>query len=202
MGKIRYTPDPGFLGTDSLQYTVEDPSGLVSNVATLTISVVESNLQNPVEFMDVNASGEVTALDALLIVNRLAADPTGSGSVPVTAGDIGPNFYDVNGDGVITALDALLVINNVANQQNAGSGEGENVASLDTPIDSPSMSTISRGTVNEIETFESVTDKIVSQATLSPVDTSVIDRIVESDDEEDEAEQAGAIDEALLDLLD
>lgn len=52
---------------------------------------------------DVNADGQVSSLDALMIVNRLGR------------GDRGPDdvvaFRDVNGDGNVTTLDALRVIN-------------------------------------------------------------------------------------------
>ena len=39
-GLITYTPNPGFTGTDTLQYTIEDDLGAVSNVATVTINVM------------------------------------------------------------------------------------------------------------------------------------------------------------------
>ena len=38
-GLIIFTPAPGFVGTDSLTYTVEDYDGAVSNAATLTLAV-------------------------------------------------------------------------------------------------------------------------------------------------------------------
>ena len=38
-GTVTYTPNPGFSGIDSFEYTVEDNSGTVSNVATVTITV-------------------------------------------------------------------------------------------------------------------------------------------------------------------
>ncbi|MBQ17395.1 MAG: hypothetical protein CMJ65_09750 [Planctomycetaceae bacterium] len=38
-GLIIFTPAPGFVGTDSLTYTVEDYAGAVSNAATLTLAV-------------------------------------------------------------------------------------------------------------------------------------------------------------------
>ena len=38
-GTVTYTPDPGFIGTDTFTYTVDDVEGLTSNVATVTVSV-------------------------------------------------------------------------------------------------------------------------------------------------------------------
>jgi len=59
---------------------------------------------------DVDASGDVVPLDALLIVNdlnnrgaRQLLDPT--------EGDSPPPYYDVSGDGWLTSLDALRVVN-------------------------------------------------------------------------------------------
>lgn len=59
---------------------------------------------------DVDASGDVVPLDALLIVNdlndrgaRLLLDPA--------EGDSPPPYYDVSGDGWLTSLDALRVVN-------------------------------------------------------------------------------------------
>ena len=70
-----------------------------------------------------NASGEITALDALLIINRL--NRAAGNTVPVNPTDQGPNYFDVNGNGEITALDALLVINRIG--QSAAAGEGESL---------------------------------------------------------------------------
>jgi hypothetical protein len=38
-GKITYTPDLGFFGTDTFTYSVKDGTGLVSNFATVTVNV-------------------------------------------------------------------------------------------------------------------------------------------------------------------
>ena len=48
-GTITYTPDSGFLGTDTFQYTVNDNVGAPSNEATVTVSVQENPtpLRNP-----------------------------------------------------------------------------------------------------------------------------------------------------------
>ena len=59
-----------------------------------------------------NNDGDVTALDALRVINHLARSKQhGSGESPLGAAHV---FADVNSDGAITALDALIVINHVA----------------------------------------------------------------------------------------
>ena len=70
-GTVQYLPDPGFVGRDSFQYRIFDDLGRGSNVATVDTQVVASRLQNPDDNSDVNDDGFVTALDALLIINRL-----------------------------------------------------------------------------------------------------------------------------------
>ena len=78
--------------------------------------------QNPNLAADVNADGQVTSLDVLLVINRVNADNAesadatiGQGDTPSGEGEMGlgisPPFYDVNGDRVVSPLDVLLVIN-------------------------------------------------------------------------------------------
>ena len=110
-GSVSYVPDPGSLGVDSFDYTIADTEGNVSDPVTVFVNVVSSGMQNPVRFSDVDANGAVTALDALLIINRLSA--ASSDTVIVADSDRGPNFFDVNGNGEVTALDALLVVNSI-----------------------------------------------------------------------------------------
>ncbi|TWT93212.1 FG-GAP repeat protein [Stieleria varia] len=78
--------------------------------------------QNPVNHFDVDGGGDVTSLDALMIVNRLAQQASSElpGSPEPNNGDL---FYDTNADGLATALDALNVINELAAQRARLSGE-------------------------------------------------------------------------------
>jgi hypothetical protein len=61
-------------------------------------------MHNPQMPEDVNADGEVSSLDALMIINRMGR-PQGA-----EEGDR-PAFRDVNNDGALTSIDALRVIN-------------------------------------------------------------------------------------------
>jgi hypothetical protein len=71
--------------------------------------------------LDVDVDGQVTPLDALLVINYLNA--SGPGTPPERPGGAAnPLYLDTSGDNVISALDALLVINRL----NATAGaEGE-----------------------------------------------------------------------------
>jgi len=46
-GTVTYTPNPGFTGNDSFQYTVRDNTGAVSNAATVTVAVGTGDLGPP-----------------------------------------------------------------------------------------------------------------------------------------------------------
>ena len=69
--------------------------------------------QNPTDPDDVNNSGNVTPIDALLVLNHLNAFGAGPlvGNPPGTQ-----TYYDVNGDNNITPIDALLVLNRLNSQ--------------------------------------------------------------------------------------
>ncbi len=79
-GSIQYTPRDGFSGTDTFTYTVRDTSGLVSNAGIVTVRVAASPYQNPAIPFDVNNDGEVTSIDALLVINTL--NRRGPGELP------------------------------------------------------------------------------------------------------------------------
>jgi hypothetical protein len=67
------------------------------------------NWTNPITPFDVNADGSVSALDALIIINRLNRQTTQVLPAPTEQADFA--YYDVTVDGNATALDALQVIN-------------------------------------------------------------------------------------------
>ena len=128
-GKIRYTPLTGFVGVVSLQYTVADITGQISNVATVTIQVLTSLFQNPDNRLDVDDDGSVSAIDVLVLVNDINA--RGQRVLPDTF--VPPPFLDVDGDRSLTSLDVLAVVNFINSRGNggAGEGEGESVPDLD-----------------------------------------------------------------------
>jgi hypothetical protein len=91
---------------------------------------VGSELQNPSIRTDVDASGQTSPLDALLILNRLARASqqgmTGPLPIEMLLGEDPLRYYDVDGSRFVEPLDALLVINEIARQNRAAlGGEGE-----------------------------------------------------------------------------
>ena len=129
-GSIIYQPNivpDVYLGPDSLTYTVADDDGAISNVATVSITVMLDPYpwHNRSNGMDVNNDGFISPLDALLIISEL--NESGSYLLPVT-GATPPPVYDVDADGYIAPSDAVQVINHLNDNAN-GEGEGEFVPS-------------------------------------------------------------------------
>ncbi len=101
-----YTPDSSLdprrirYGTTSIQIS----AAAGENVAAR---------QNALAPTDVNDDGHITPMDALLVINQIAAARRGEGETAATTSTV-RRFADVSGDGVVTPLDALQVINAIA----------------------------------------------------------------------------------------
>jgi hypothetical protein len=80
--------------------------------------------QNPSSRFDVNNDGEVTAADALRVINQLAIRGRNSQLDPMLQ-QPGGVFLDVSGDYLVSAIDALLVINEIGRMQDSPSPTGE-----------------------------------------------------------------------------
>ncbi|QDT03916.1 Dockerin type I repeat protein [Rubripirellula lacrimiformis] len=207
-GTIQYLPAVGFVGQDSFQYQILDDEGRPSNVATVNVQVVASRLQNPSEFNDVNDDGFVTAIDALLVINRLARDSDGDGRIPVISTDRGPNYYDVSGDQSITSLDALRVINELSRINTRVSGEFESVAMSQSMVGIDVLKTDSDPTVltqdlGIADEFGSLADQPATKLidASNPGDTAdsdVIDLIAAERDGEGDRDEVTAVWDAVL----
>lgn len=88
----------------------------------LALASVENPWQNILP-QDVNNSGSIQAIDALVIINDLNRKGVRDLPVRLTGDDQIPNFLDVSGDGKVTPIDALAVINWI--NRNPGGAEGE-----------------------------------------------------------------------------
>lgn len=146
-GTFSYLNLRGIVGNvDSFTYRAVDADG-VSNTATVFIQLVGSTHQNPSNRLDVNADGNVSAIDALRIINKLNRE--GVNSIPISELPPPPDYFDVNGDGDVEPIDALAIIN-ALNRSLTGSGEGE--GSSATTLNSLRMGTttswVSAGTSN------------------------------------------------------
>jgi uncharacterized repeat protein (TIGR01451 family)/CSLREA domain-containing protein len=106
----------------------------LSNTLSLDVTSVSaasdgglSPLTNSRNALDVNDDQNVSALDALLVVNRLSrlSDSRAVGSsATVAVPDPSPLYLDTNGDSRVTALDALRIINHLG-AANTGVADAE-----------------------------------------------------------------------------
>jgi hypothetical protein len=122
-GTISFTPATNFAGEVTFSYVVSDNVGTSSNVARVTVRVLNSKWQNPAVNLDVNNDGQITPADALQIVNYLN-DPALDRFLPNTV-LVPPPFLDVDGNERVTPNDALLIINYLNERSSGGQGEGE-----------------------------------------------------------------------------
>ena len=162
---LRYTPTGSAVGSVVLTVTVID-GGLDNDFATtanngavqqqVVVQVSDTPWTNPSvvsgerQIWDVNDSGTVTLLDALLVIQLINRFPqyetTGLPPAPADLdqdGTLDPKpghglYPDVNGDGKVTLGDALVIINKVNLQQNLlpGNPEGESGATSDVLVSS------------------------------------------------------------------
>ncbi|WP_144059577.1 DUF4465 domain-containing protein [Rhodopirellula sallentina] len=127
--------------------------------------------RNFVLAQDVNASGGVTATDALVIINRLNADPSFELPDPQSTDDLTGVYYDVSGDGLVTALDALQVINWL-NENDGGAPSSEpsvDLLAAESMAGSPVVTPAEEVESNDkwIRDAERIADAPVSLNTLS-----------------------------------
>ena len=124
--------------TDSFTYRASDGNGL-SVVTTVTINIDNPpppSHQNPDNFLDVNADGFISPIDALLIINIINERAVGgSGStIPTSSLPPPPPYVDTDGNNLITPNDVLQVINYLnANTSHArrSTGEGEGIGAAE-----------------------------------------------------------------------
>ena len=109
------TVDQAIDASLTLTITATSISGSDSIASTVAVSVSTSKspYQNPVEPRDVNGDGEITPLDALILINYMNSfgpGPLGGSGGRGGSGE-GRVWVDVNGDGIISPLDILIIIN-------------------------------------------------------------------------------------------
>ncbi len=99
---------------------------------------------NPEITLDVNNDGELSPIDALLVINDL--NTFGPRQLPApSSGSTPPPFLDTSGDGYVTPIDALRVLNHLNGESalavpaSADRGEAEGAEPLDADSLTPKM---------------------------------------------------------------
>lgn len=130
---VTVTPPVGVAGIHTVLYTIDGPDGIRTE-GTLRVETpwIWHNSNQP---LDVDANGQVSALDALNIVNLLNQHGSSSTedleqavfSAAVGEGENTRKIVqaDVNGDSRISALDVLLIVNDINSRITFGNGEAE-----------------------------------------------------------------------------
>ncbi|WP_144059751.1 beta strand repeat-containing protein [Rhodopirellula sallentina] len=132
------------------------------------------SLRNIFRPTDTTADGFITALDALVIINRLNEI---SGGGVVTGVDANSYFFDVSGNGLVTELDALMVINRLNSDDTVTPQAGAEPVMA--PLTTPARNFESDSTVL-LETASDqlmVENKLVSPAPSSTIETSAIETL-------------------------
>ncbi len=101
VGNVTFTPETGFAGTSTINYTIADTVGTTSNVATISIFVNTP----PVAVAD----SAVTQLDTPITVSVTSNDTDADGAIDVATVDLDPNTagrqttFAVAGEGSFSA---------------------------------------------------------------------------------------------------
>ncbi|QDT05954.1 Calx-beta domain protein [Rubripirellula lacrimiformis] len=129
-----YQVIPG-VSSDPDRYVVPSTVTILRlDVSEMPVVVTTDQAMTPTDFtiatsdplirFDVTGEGELTAIDALRVINRLSLQDAGA-----AAGEqVGRQATDVNDDGMTSAVDALMIINRL-NQQSARPAEGQQAES-------------------------------------------------------------------------
>ena len=200
-GQVLYTPNDGFIGQDSFQYTVLDDDGRESEAANVLVQVnaKSSPMQNSSNRFDVNADGVVTPVDSLRVLNELALND--GNTIPVPEDPVVPDYFDVNGDERISILDAKSVLDELS-RQNAGLGEGEEANEL-VPLtqwySNANVIDISAGLVQPEDLAPAM--KIALPNCVPMVKEDVIDLLAADQDGDSEEDEFELVDEAFADIF-
>ncbi len=104
---------------ETFAVTLSNPAGATILRSQATGTIVNDDTsggqqhpwQNATNPVDTNNDGQLTALDALVVINDLNAFGARALPIPPVAPNQPPPFVDVNGDDQVSAVDALIVIN-------------------------------------------------------------------------------------------
>lgn len=176
--------------TASIESDAVSP-GSITQEYTIEVLANPTPYHNDEMPYDVSGDGEISAVDALMVINHLNEHGPGI----VGPGD--PLFgVDVNADGTVTALDALLIINELNRLEatvGAVKGEGESAADqAQQPPEPSGLSSTPRSDGSRAEELPDA-DPSVSASPASSTDLPVPDQMVAGTDRSGVQESAPAV---------
>jgi gliding motility-associated-like protein len=179
-GAITYTPNPNYSGGDSFTYTVRDASGLISNTATVTVTVTPLN-DAPVSTNDSYATNEDTPLTiaaAGVLSNDTDADGNTLTAVLVTTTTNGTLTLNADGSFTYTPTLGFNGADSFTYRANDGTTNSavSTVTITVTPVNNPPVANNDNVTTNE---DVAVTINVVSNDTdaddaLNPSSVTIV----------------------------
>jgi len=193
LGIVTFQPAWGFNGIVTGQYTVKDNLGLVSNVATITVTVIHVN-QQPFAVDDYISTNEDTPVsfniasndydtDGTIAVNTVDLDPSTAGR-QTTFSVAGEGTYVVDNSANVT-FTPFLNFNGIATPVYYTINDNQGLSS---DINLPGMISVSIISVNDPPVA-------VNDAVTAPSNTDVLINIILNDTDVD-----GTIDPSAIDL--
>lgn len=152
-GNPIYTPNSGFTGTDSFTYTVRDPSGAISNTATVTVTVNPVN-HAPIAVADtftVAEGGTLTGAGANVLTNDSDPDGNPLTAILVTGPANGTLTLNANGQFTYIHNGSETTTDSFTYKVNDGSVDGNTVTVTInvTPVNDAPISIVDSIQVNE-----------------------------------------------------
>lgn len=148
-------------------------------VEDYTFEVVNNPFQSSRDNEDVNDSGAVTPLDALLLINMLNQAGSSIDLTNVPAGVDLPAFPDVDGNGSVTPVDVLRVINRL--NSITGPGLDPNAEPLGTSRALGNLTAQAEPLARGSAVYQSVTDGVMASPTTIAFDPTRSASVVETE---------------------
>jgi hypothetical protein len=174
---------------DTLVFGLDDPidrSRIRYDVLQFTVGS-GSTLQNQSLPQDVNNDGDVSPIDALLVINQMSRVAVEGEETFAAQGITASQYFtDVNGDNLTTALDALQVINYLTRMSDSTVG-GEQIAVLAESSSNESATQSSTDDVFASLGVAASSEKIVSVGTGGQSSVSalpLVDAVADDDDDD------------------
>ncbi len=192
-GPLSFVLDPASENppfTDTLLFEPVNPvaiSRIRYTADSITVVAPAPEFMNPTNRFDVNNDGDISPVDALMVINSLnlgGPRTFGSGEASSSNGDT-KRFVDVNGDNRLTPIDALSVINQL-NRQVGQAVSGESGSKqVSTPISRDGNTSGSSGSDENTGSNSNSSGSTGSSSALLPASTNSSSTNGDQDDDED-----------------
>lgn len=165
--QIRYVPESGFIGTVNIRYRVSDVRGEQSNIATLTIDVVEPDFP-PVA----NSDSAVTSEGAAVVIDVLANDSDQNNDIVVNTLTVvqqpaNGKVFKQNGKFTYTPINGYIGADSFTYNVSDATGLTSNTALVTitveqaqaAPVAQPDSITINQGTTAIVDVLANDSDE-------------------------------------------